>query len=232
MEQLYQIIGGCYTWSAVKGTSTVVVSEITYTPSGKIVATSVSEAEYLEKYAEHRCEWVSGTVIKMAPATGRHDETVRYGARLLETYFELRPIGLIRQAPFLMRLPTGVNREPDLMVILNGNPNQLTATAMNGAADICIEVVSPESVLRDRGEKFEEYEKGGVGEYWIWDILRAEALFYRQNEEGVFIRHDADADDNYRTPLLPGLVIHVPTLWREKLPGPAATVRAVEAMLK
>jgi Uma2 family endonuclease len=216
----------------VKGSSAVVIGEIMYTPSGKIVATGIPEAEYLEKYAEHYCEWVNGTVIKMAPATRRHDETVRYGARLLEAYFEIKPIGLIQQAPFLMRLPTGVNREPDLMVILKSNPNELTATSMNGAADVCIEVMSPESVLRDRGEKFEEYEKGGVGEYWIWDILRAEALFYRRNEEGVFIRHDADADGNYRTPMLPGLVIHVPTLWREKLPGPIAIGRAVEAMLK
>ena len=49
--------------------------------------------------------------------------------------------------------------------------------------------------------------------------------------EGVFVRQPEDADGNYRTPLLPGLVVHVPTLWREKLPGPGAVVRAVEAML-
>ncbi len=34
-----------------------------------IVATEISEQEYLDKYAEHHCEWVNGTVIKMAPAT-------------------------------------------------------------------------------------------------------------------------------------------------------------------
>ncbi len=61
--------------------------------------------------------------------------------------------------------------------------------------------------------------------------LRSEALFYRLNTAGVFVRQPEDAEGNYRTPLLPGLVVHVPTLWQEKLPGPGAVVRAVEAML-
>ncbi len=202
-----------------------------HVPSGEIIATGVPEAEYLEKYAADFCEWVNGTVIKMAPATRKHDETLRYGARLLEAYFEIRPIGVLCQMPFLMRLPTGVNREPDLMVVLNDHLSRMAKTSVNGAADICIEVVSQESILRDRGEKFQEYEQGGVGEYWIWDILRAEALLYRLNQEGIYVRQAEDADGNYRTPLLPGLVLNVPTLWREKHPGPAATARAVEAML-
>jgi Uma2 family endonuclease len=102
---------------------------------------------------------------------------------------------------------------------------------MQGAADICVEVVSQESSRRDRGEKFEEYEKLGVGEYWIWDPLRSEASFYRLNKSGVYTRQSEDADGNYRTPLLPGLAVHVPTLWSEKRPGPGAISRAVQAML-
>jgi Uma2 family endonuclease len=169
----------------------------------------------------------------MTPASLQHNMIVSYLSMLLEAYFELNSIGIVVSSPFLQRLPElRAGREPDLMVILNSNPNQLTETALIGAADICIEVVSPESVTRDRGEKFEEYEKGGVGEYWIWDRLRAEALFYRRNEEDVFMRQGEDGDGNYQTPLLPGLLIHVPTVWQEKLPGPGATVRTVEAMLK
>ena len=60
------------------------ISEITYTPSGEIIATGVSEEEYLEKYAEHHCEWVNGTVIKMAPATFRHNLIIGYFYMLLE----------------------------------------------------------------------------------------------------------------------------------------------------
>jgi Uma2 family endonuclease len=208
------------------------LNEILYTPSGKIVATGVSEEDFLEKYAEHHCEWVNGTVIKMAPATEEHDELLRYGARLFEAYFELKPIGILRQMPFLMKLSTGKFREPDLLVVLQSNPNKLTNTVMQGAADICVEIVSQESITRDRGEKFEEYEQLGVGEYWIWDPLRSEAIFYRLNKKGLYVRYSEDSDGNYHTPLLPGLAVHVPTLWAEKKPGPGAISRAVEAMLK
>lgn len=206
---------------------------VIHVPSGEIIATGVSEEEYLEKYAADFCEWVDGTVIKMAPATFRHNLIIGYLYMLLNAYFDLKPIGLVALSPFLQRLTEiNVTREPDLIVVLNSNPGQFTNTAMIGAADICIEVVSQESVARDRGDKFQEYEKGGVGEYWIFDYLRTEALFYRRNADGIFVRQPEDADGSYRTPLLPGLILNVPTLWREKLPGPAATARAVQAMLE
>jgi len=43
----------------------------------------------------------------------------------------------------------------------------LKHTYPDGPADLAIEIVSEESRLRDRGEKFAEYEVGGVKEYWI-----------------------------------------------------------------
>ena len=40
----------------------------------------------------------------------------------------------------------------------------------DGAPDLIIEVISDDSVGRDRAEKFEEYEEAGVREYWIIDL--------------------------------------------------------------
>jgi len=209
------------------------ISEITYTPSGEIIATGVSEEEYLDKYAEHFCEWVNGAVIKIAPATFRPNALIGYLYMLLNAYFASNPIGIVALSPFVQHLlQIRVGREPDLMVILNASAAKLTDTSINGAADICIEIISPESGSRDRGEKFEEYEKGGIGEYWIFDYRRTEALFYRRNEEGVFVRQIEGADGNYQTPLLPRLLLHVPTLWLEKLPDFNEIGKAVAAMLK
>jgi hypothetical protein len=36
-------------------------------------------------------------------------------------------------------------REPDLQIILKSNPHEHSPTLMRGPADICIEIVSPES---------------------------------------------------------------------------------------
>jgi len=123
-------------------------------------------------------------------------------------------------------------REPDLLVILNTNTHELTDTYMSGPADICIEVVSEGSIDTDHGDKFKEYEKGGVPEYWIIDPLHTETRFYRLNPSGRYVRQSEDPEGNYHTPALPGFALHVPTLWQSALPGPGATFEAVKQMLE
>lgn len=202
------------------------------TIAGQIIATDVSAEEYMERYAADFCEWVEGVVIKMSPESLRHDVLMYYLRNLLEVYFTLRRIGRVHDAPFVMRSHPGLpRREPDLQVILNTNPGTLTNTYMDGPADLCIEVVSPDSVDRDYTEKLTEYQKGGVREYWILDPTQNKTRFYRLNAAGIYIRYSEDADGNYRTPLLPDFVLHVPTLWQPNLPDPIAVVQAVQAML-
>lgn len=203
-------------------------------PSGEIIASDVPLEVYMLQYASDHCEWVEGFVVKMSPATIVHNNLIKYLSQLLDAYFELRAIGIVILQPFVMRLPAFPNRrrEPDLLIILKTNPHQLTPTYMDGPADLCIEVVSEDSVARDHGEKFDEYEKGGVSEYWIIDPLRAESRFYRLNAHGRYVRQSEDGQGNYRTPALPGFMMHVPALWETPLAGPGAIARAVEVMLK
>lgn len=144
-------------------------------------------------------------------------------------YFELRPIGKVRLAPFVMRVG-GAVREPDAQVILNDNLGEFTDTGMIGAADICIEIVSPESGARDRGEKFREYEQAGVTECWIIDPTRQQADFFRLSQ-GKYFKINPDADGNYQTQLLPELFINVPTLWQESLPGYLEIAEQIREML-
>jgi Uma2 family endonuclease len=201
---------------------------------GEIVAVDVSLEDYMANYAAEFCEWIEGVVIKMSPVTGLHDEIVYFLRQLLQAYLELRPIGKVRSQPFVMRLPAFPKRrrEPDVIVVLDTNRHELRETYMDGPADIVIEVVSEESIERDYGEKFHEYEKGGVPEYWTIDSLRRETRFYRLHENGLYQRHMEDENGNYMTPALPGLLVHVPTLWLPNFPGPGATFQGVSKMLE
>jgi Uma2 family endonuclease len=168
----------------------------------------------------------------MTPVSYQHDQITDYLRDLFKAYFSLKPVGKVVAAPFVMRLDaTESRREPDLQVILDTNPGDLTDTAMIGPADLCIEVVSEESVARDHGEKFAEYEKAGVREYWIVDPLREACRFNRLNEAGVYIPVQVGPDSLYETPLLPGFRLDVATLWREKLPDYFEIGQAVQALL-
>jgi Uma2 family endonuclease len=202
-------------------------------PSSEIVATNVSAEDYMEHYAEEHHEWVKGVVVKMAPVSLKHVVLTDYIRQVLKAYFSLNPIGTVVGEPFVMHVAaTDSYREPDLQVILNSNPGELTDTAMIGPADICIEVVSPTSVTRDYGKKFEEYEKGGVREYWIIDPLREDCRFYRLDKNGIYRPFYPDDDGHYQTPNLPKLMLHVPMFWQEELPDFFAIGRAVQTMFK
>ncbi|MDQ3665490.1 MAG: Uma2 family endonuclease [Acidobacteriota bacterium] len=99
-------------------------------------------------------------------------------------------------------------REPDILFIANDHLERLKDTHLAGAADVVVEVISPESLVRDRGEKFYEYEKGVVGEYWLIDPLRQLAEFYRL-DDGVYRLAPVDEDGIYRSAILPGLWLRV-----------------------
>src|SRR5262245_58748791 len=112
----------------------------------QIVATGVTFEEYLAQYAGDFCEYIEGTVSKMNPVSLRHDSLVFYVRVLLEIYFVHKPIGRVVGAPVAMSLSTSARgREPDLQVILSEHIDRISLTYVDGPADICIEVVSPES---------------------------------------------------------------------------------------
>ena len=206
-------------------------------PIGRIVAEEVPFDDYLGHYAEHFHEWVRGYVIEMSPVALRHEQIVDYLRMLLNAWLARKtapgrkPIGVLVGMPFVMRTdvaPSG--RLPDLQLILETNPGELTETVMLGPADLCVEVVSPESETRDYREKLAEYEEAGVREYWLIDPFRTLARFLRLNEDGAYTPHEPDEHGAYTTPLLPGLVLTVPVLWQTTLPDFFAIARAVEAM--
>jgi Uma2 family endonuclease len=199
---------------------------------GTVIAENVSFEDYMLRYAENFCEWVDGTVIKMSPIHIVHDRLTDYLRTLLKAYFALRPIGTLGGAPFVMKLEAARSgREPDLQVILKASEDKLQDTMVRGPADICIEVVSPESSARDYGKKFEEYEKAGVPEYWIFDPLRESTTFYRLNDKKVYMPQPLDSDGNYTTPLLPGFKLKVALLWEDELPDFFEIGDMVKAML-
>ncbi len=196
------------------------------------VVTPVSADDYMQHYAAAHYEWVNGVLIAMSPISSEHDEITGFLYLLLRAYLEQKPLGKVKREPFVMKLEkTNSRREPDLQVILGENLANLKKTFMDGAADICIEVVSAESVTRDHGEKLKEYETGGVREYWIVDPLRDECRFYRL-ADGIYKPVKLDAEETYQTPLLPQFKLAVPVLWQKELPEFSEIGAMVQAMMK
>ncbi len=63
--------------------------------------------------------------------------------------------------------------QPDIFVVLASNRECILREDgyWYGPPDLVIEIVSPSTERRDRGAKFDIYEKSGVREYWLIDTL-------------------------------------------------------------
>jgi Uma2 family endonuclease len=164
-------------------------------------------------------EWVNGEVVMLAPASDPHQDRVDFLTVILRIYTEVRDLGKVRSAPFQMKTgPDLPGREPDLLFVTREHLDRLRRTHLDGPADVTIEVTCPESRLRDRGEKFAEYEAGGVREYWIIDPDDRRADFFRLDAEGRFQRVGPGPDGIYRSEVVTGFWLKVDWLWQESLP--------------
>lgn len=161
-------------------------------------------------------EWVDGEIVMTSPASLTHQDIGALLETALRVFVETHGLGRVLRAPFQMKL-TDSGREPDLLFVASEHLDRLKATYLDGPADLAVEIVSPESGARDRGEKFYEYEAGGVREFWLIDPVRRQAEFYRLGEGGLY-RHTApDADGIYHSQVVPGFWLKVDWLWEQPL---------------
>lgn len=176
-------------------------------------------------------EWVDGEVELMSPASENHQDISDFLTAILRVYMEDHDAGRVLSAPFQMKLTPNVRsgREPDQMFVAKNNLGRIKRNYIDGPADLVVEIVSPESVLRDRGAKYAEYEAGGVREYWIIDNLSQRADFFVLDAEGRYQRATPDADGKYTSAVLPDFWISIGWLWQTPLPLVRQVLREWEA---
>ena len=163
-------------------------------------------------------EWVDGEVVMTSPASYRHQDVRGFLEAVLRPFVEERKLGIVQSAPFQMKLP-GSGREPDLLFVAARHLDRLRRTYLDGPADLVVEVLSPESAGRDRGEKFYEYAVGGVPEYWLIDPDAQWAVFYQLGEFGLYEQTLTGREGLYRSAAIPGFWLRVEWLWQEPLPS-------------
>lgn len=172
-------------------------------------------------------EWVDGSVVMTSPASARHQNLVVFLQNILAPFAAIHDLGSIMIAPFQMKLEHS-GREPDVLFLAKVHHDRLRETRIEGPADLVIEIVSPESRVRDRGEKFYEYSAGGVPEYWLLDYEFEQAEFFQLDAQGRYQFIVPDADGIYHPPSLPGFWLRMEWLWRRPLPDPVQTLLEID----
>lgn len=194
----------------------------TQTPTSPVTPTPLPRMtyeEFLEWADGIRAEWVDGEVIVMSPPSNPHQSLMAFLGALLLHFVEAKQLGRIFLPPFQMKLNTRPSgREPDLLFISKDKLSNLKHNYLDGPADMVVEIVSPESQSRDRGDKFYEYEDAGILEYWILDQTRRRAEFYHLEAEGNYKLIDPDENGIYHSKVIEDLWLKVDWLWQDPLP--------------
>jgi Uma2 family endonuclease len=162
---------------------------------------------------ETRAEWVDGRVVLMSPESDSHEWLVGFLGPVLRIYVRERNLGRVFGSNFVMKMdaePSG--RVPDLFFITRERLKEhVKRTHFEGAADLAIEVVSPDSVERDEDEKFREYAKAGVREYWLINPMRQAAAFFELTR-GRYERLPVE-DGVVRSRVVDGFYLRIDWLW-------------------
>jgi len=163
----------------------------------------------------HHVEWVDGRMVFMSPVTEPHENIRRFLYSLINLFAEAHHLGRVYSEPFQMKTgPDLPGRAPDVFYVANENLARVKRLNVEGPADLVVEIISPGSRATDRGDKFYEYEQGGVPEYWLLDPERQQAEFYLRGTDGIYRLAPLGSDGVYRSQVLPGLWLKVEWLWQ------------------
>jgi Uma2 family endonuclease len=196
--------------------------EISTSTAAPFIQQKLTYEEFLREYDGQYAEYVDSEVIKPMSVTQKHDDLTGFLRAALRFYVETKGLGRICGEPYQMKMTLDgkiKGREPDIFFVKTENFDRVREQFFDGAADLVVEIVSPESVARDTQDKFEEYEAAGVKEYWLIDANRRTANFYGFDETGKYRLLPISADGQFESRVIEGLWIKTEWLWQETLPS-------------
>jgi Uma2 family endonuclease len=197
-----------------KPESEITLDDFPPAPSGPM-----TEEEFLAWCPEGvRAEWVDGRVVIMSPENARHDDLSGFLIAVMRIFARKRALGEIRGPNFSIRF--GAKRRlrvPNLMFVAKERVNLVHPGYFEGAPDLAVEIVSPDSESRDRREKYQEYETAGVREYWVIDPRNQRMEVYGLSTDGTF-QVIAEREGRVESAVLPGFFLKPAWLWQDPLP--------------
>lgn len=159
-------------------------------------------------------ELSEGRIIMPPYPTNRHQAAVMELAFRLRTFVLEKGLGIVRITPLPVRLWPGKIREPDIF-FLSKEHSERAGEQVYGVPDLVIEVLSPGTEQVDRGEKFFEYAKAGVGEYWLVDAEKRRIEVYTLKRKVYELKERYSSGEKAYSQLLSGFEVEVDKIFQQ-----------------
>lgn len=167
-----------------------------------------------------KAEWVDGEVIVHSPANKQHVDLVGFLLVVLRLFVLQRDLGAVFGPELQLRFAELRRRRvPDILFVSKARLEIIQPSHVEGAPDLVMEIVSPDSPARDWRDKYLEYEAVGVREYWVIDPMSQKVEAYALGEERRYALIEPRQDAIHST-VLTGLYLKPAWLWQDPLPNP------------
>ena len=165
---------------------------------------------------------INGERFMHSPVSLRHADLLNFVDGLLRLFIESKALGRLYREVVAVRLSARNVFLPDLAFFTSEQVPRLGATFASEAPALAVEALSEWSAERDVGQKFAEYERAGVREYWVLDPETLAHRFYRR--QGEILVEFAAGEPVIRSEVVPGF-------WMERAwLDPARLPKVMEAL--
>ncbi|HTU17428.1 MAG TPA: Uma2 family endonuclease [Gemmataceae bacterium] len=135
---------------------------------------------------DQKADLIDGVIYMASPENTDANDLFVWLISLIHGYVESKNLGQVFGSRVACRLNNRNGPEPDILFVAREHADRIHRGGVEGAPDLAIEIVSPESVERDYDKKRQQYQQAGIPEYWILDEEEKTILLLRLNARGRY----------------------------------------------
>ena len=164
-----------------------------------------------------KADLINGVIYMASPDNTDVDDLFMWLGRLMGDFVEERELGRVFGSRVAFRLDKPQGPEPDIAFVRTDRLHLVKRGYVEGAPDLAVEIVSPDSVERDYVLKREQYRQAGVAEYWIVDEMDQRVTLLRLTAAGAY-REAKPRKGLLHSQVLPGFWLRPQWLWQQPRP--------------
>jgi Uma2 family endonuclease len=166
---------------------------------------------------DQKADLIDGVMYMASPDNTDANKLNAWLCALMSIFARRKDLGQVFVSRVAFRLDDKNGPEPDIAFVRKDRLHLVQRGRVEGAPDLALEIVSPDSVERDYGKKRDQYERFGVREYWIVDELEEKIIVLRLQENGRY-REMRPKKGVLYSQALPGFYLRPEWCWQDPLP--------------
>ncbi len=161
----------------------------------------------------NRYEIVDGELFVTPSPITLHQRIVTNLSAHLWQHVRKHRLGEVFVAPLDVVFTFSTVLEPDVIFVSKSRRRIVGEKNLTGPPDLVVEVLSESTAKLDREIKPKQYALYGVSEFWRVDPFERTVEIFRLKEGEYELAARLEFGENLTSPLLPGLILPVSSLW-------------------